>query len=192
MQRREYPNYEAYLTHQRKKTANPAVIAKLRARADERMRHFRGEFKIVTKHVPTGTRAICLGARLGEEVAVLRELGYDAIGIDLVPCPPLVERGDFHHIPFADSTFGLVYCNSVDHVYDLTQFAAEVRRVLKPSGWAYFVLRVNHFGNYESLKLEDPSSLLCLFPFFGREAYVDNGLADLARIVRVLLRKTAE
>jgi len=188
VQRREYPNYEAYLTHQRKKTANPAVIAKLRARADERMRHFRGEFKIVTKHVPVGTRAICLGARLGEEVAVLRELGYDAIGIDLVPCPPLVERGDFHHIPFADSTFGLVYCNSVDHVFDLPQFVAEVRRVLESGGWAYFVLRVNHFGSYEALKLEDPKVFLRLFADFSMESFYDNELPEKARIVRVLLR----
>ncbi|HUT92642.1 MAG TPA: class I SAM-dependent methyltransferase [Thermoguttaceae bacterium] len=192
MQRREYPDYEAYLTHQRKKTSNPAVIEKLRARADERMRHFRGEFKVVTKHVPAGTRAICLGARLGEEVAVLRELGYDAIGIDLVPCPPLVEQGDFHHIPFVDGAFGLVYCNSVDHVFDLTQFAAEVRRVLEPGGWAYFVLRVNHWGSYESLKLEDPLTFVGMFDDFRTEYYFDNGLLDKARIATVLLRKVAE
>lgn len=192
MQRREYPDYDTYLAHQARKTANPAVIEKLRAKREDRLRHFRGELSILKQYVPAGERAICLGARLGEEVEVLREFGYDAIGIDLVPYPPLVVEGDFHSVPFGDGEFGLVYCNSVDHVYDLTRFAGEVSRVLRPGGFAYFVLRVNHFGTYESLKLGDPKAFLTLFAGeFELEHLHDNGLPDKARIVRVLLRKGA-
>ena len=85
-----------------------------------------------------------------------------------------------------------MYCNSVDHVFDLPQFVAEVRRVLEIGGWAYFVLRVNHWGTYESLKLEDPLTFVNMFDDFRTEYYFDNGLLDKARIATVLLRKVAE
>src|SRR3546814_10121718 len=48
-------------------------------------------------------KALCLGARTGQEVVALEELGLDAIGIDLVPCPPHVEAGDIHNLRFEDA-----------------------------------------------------------------------------------------
>lgn len=49
-------------------------------------------------------------------------------------CVPFVV-GDFHSIPFPTSTFGIVYCNVLDHVFNISRYSAEVCRVLKPSGF---------------------------------------------------------
>ncbi len=44
---------------------------------------------------------------------------------------------DLHHIPFEDNTFDVVFCNHVlEHVDDDIHCMAEMRRVLKPTGWA--------------------------------------------------------
>lgn len=53
-----------------------------------------------------GVKALCVGARVGQEVAALQRVGVnDSVGIDLVPHPPLVIKGDFHHQPFDEETF---------------------------------------------------------------------------------------
>lgn len=49
-------------------------------------------------------RVIDLGAGDGDGVRLLRELGYDALGIDLVPGPD-VEPGDILHPTFAPGSF---------------------------------------------------------------------------------------
>src|SRR3546814_7440693 len=59
-------------------------------------------------------KALCLGARTGQEVVALEELGLDAFGIDLVPCPPHVEAGDIHNLRFEDASFDLIFTNIVD------------------------------------------------------------------------------
>jgi SAM-dependent methyltransferase len=44
---------------------------------------------------------------------------------------------DLHHIPFAENTFDVVFCNHVmEHVADYMQCMKEIHRVLKPNGWA--------------------------------------------------------
>src|SRR3546814_1114234 len=70
-------------------------------------------------------KALCLGARTGQEVVALEELGLDAIGIDLVPCPPHVEAGDIHNLRFEDASFDLIFTNIVDHSIDPSKFFSE-------------------------------------------------------------------
>jgi SAM-dependent methyltransferase len=44
---------------------------------------------------------------------------------------------DLHNIPFEADTFDVVFCNHVmEHVADYQQCMREIRRVLKPKGWA--------------------------------------------------------
>lgn len=102
---------------------------------------FRRRFELVA--LPSNSMVLCLAARLGDEVEAWRQLGHiQAIGIDLNPGPdnPYVVVGDFHDLQFASSSVDCVYCNSLDHAYDLDKIASEVRRVLKPGG--LFVLDV--------------------------------------------------
>lgn len=58
----------------------------------------------------------------------------DSIGIDLVPCPPLVIHGDFHKQPFADNSFDFEFSNVFDHALYPDQFVKEIERTLKPGG----------------------------------------------------------
>ncbi len=102
---------------------------------------FRRRFELVV--LPAKAKILCLAARLGDEVDAWRQLGHpDAIGIDINPGPanPYVIIGDFHDLQFADASVDCVYCNSLDHAFDLDEIAGEVRRVLKPGG--LFVLDI--------------------------------------------------
>src|SRR3546814_63445 len=67
-------------------------------------------------------------------VVALEELGLDAIGIDLVPCPPHVEAGDIHNLRFEDASFDLIFTNIVDHSIDPSKFFSEIERVCAPGG----------------------------------------------------------
>jgi SAM-dependent methyltransferase len=82
-------------------------------------------------------------------VEVLRDLGFGgAYGVDLNPGPdnPLVRPGDFHALDNLDSSVDLVYCNSLDHVFDFERFFAEHSRVIKPNGYVLYDLVVSDAG----------------------------------------------
>ena len=167
MERRKYKNYAGYTAHQIKKTADPKLKKRLDNRRAPRINDFVAEFTRIKDLIPKDTKALCLGARYGEEVEALQNLGYDAIGIDLVPHEPLVIKGDFHNIPFDDSSFDLVYSNSTDHIYDLDKFAAETKRVLKENGFVYVRLAPpDSYGSFESIKISIPE-FIQRFPEFA-------------------------
>jgi ubiquinone/menaquinone biosynthesis C-methylase UbiE len=79
---------------------------------------------------------LCLAARAGGEVRAFAAQGAFSIGIDLAPTPAnrYVVYGDFHELQWRDRTVDVVYCNSIDHAYDLSKLLSEVRRVLVPGG----------------------------------------------------------
>lgn len=63
---------------------------------------------------------------------------------------------DIHHIPFDENTFDVVLCNHVlEHVQDDIKVVAEIRRVLKPGGFA--ILQVPFFNPIADNTLEDPT-----------------------------------
>ncbi|KAL8513249.1 hypothetical protein ACS0TY_019454 [Phlomoides rotata] len=99
------------------------------------------------------SKSLCIGARVGKELAALKRVGVeDSLGIDLVPYPPLVIKGDFHHhcrdgfrgggrplgfklylrYPFHDATFDFEFSNIFDHTPYSWKFVREVERTLKP------------------------------------------------------------
>ena len=61
-----------------------------------------------------GAGILDLGAGDGGTVRLLRERGYEALGLDLNPppentgAPPVVLRGDFLHAPFPEGRFDAV------------------------------------------------------------------------------------
>ena len=61
---------------------------------------------------------------------------------------------DIHHIPFGDNHFDVVLCNHVlEHVNDDIQAMGEIKRVLKPGGWA--ILQVPFFSPVPEVTFED-------------------------------------
>jgi len=153
MKRREYESYDDYLAHQVHKTGRSQVRARVEARWERDVALFKKSFRPLADFVTPGSRGLCLGARLGCEVCVLRSLGYEAVGIDLVAAPPLVYVGDFHAIPFPDDYFSFAFSNSLDHVYDLDKFLAECQRVVH-HGVLLFHVAVQHQRRYESLYID--------------------------------------
>ena len=104
--RYNFKSYEDYLQLQLKKTLNPK-LRKLWTSKDWRRKvnAFSVSFQSlmnegILKHED---KALCIAARVGQEVLALREIGVnDSIGVDLVPSPPLVVKGDMHMLPFGD------------------------------------------------------------------------------------------
>lgn len=146
---RDCESYDEYVTHQQLKCtemlksvgglSNRSVFA-YRLKLYRRFRH-------LPRYLPKSVRILCLGARQGTEVEVLRDLGFRAAyGIDLNPGPgnPFVRSGDFMHLAEIDASLDLVYSNCIDHALELPSFFAEHARVPKPAGYALYDLPLGH------------------------------------------------
>ncbi|MEQ9303309.1 MAG: class I SAM-dependent methyltransferase [Marinoscillum sp.] len=61
---------------------------------------------------------------------------------------------DIHEIPFEENSFDVIFCNHVlEHVHDDIKAMKEMRRVLKPGGWA--ILQVPFFYPLKNETYED-------------------------------------
>ncbi|KAL7150216.1 hypothetical protein ABFS83_05G095900 [Erythranthe nasuta] len=104
---------------------------------DRKIRVFAGFFGDLKKKnlLSNSSKALSVGARMGQEVEALKRVGVsDSIGLDLVPSPPLVVRGDFHHQPFDDGSFDFEFSNVFDHALYPEKFVGEIERTLRPGG----------------------------------------------------------
>ncbi|MEK7470351.1 MAG: class I SAM-dependent methyltransferase [Planctomycetota bacterium] len=128
LSRRQYPDYAAYVAHQKAKLARTKGI-------DAYEREFQAA---LAKRLPEvrGLRVLCLGARRGAEVRAFRDAGARAIGIDLNPGAKNAEvlPADFHRLPFRRGSFDAVYSNSLDHAADLGVLTEEIALVLVTGG----------------------------------------------------------
>ncbi|XP_052186737.1 uncharacterized protein LOC127797676 [Diospyros lotus] len=133
-----YSSYQAYIQRQLNKTLNPKLRKVWTTRDWERkIRVFATFFEELKQKqlLFNSSKALCIGARVGQEVEALRRVGVsDSVGIDLVPYPPLVVRGDFHHQPFDGDTFDFEFSNVFDHALYPKKFVGEIERTLKPGG----------------------------------------------------------
>ena len=141
---RKYASYDDYVKHQSSKLDR--IIGRLQDREDDDLAMFVERFQGCSALGEAKT-VLCLGARLGTEVKALHKLGHFAVGIDLNPGPDnqYVLVGDFHRIVFPDASIDAIYCNALDHVYDLERVLGEVGRLLRPEG--IFVADI--IGGYE-------------------------------------------
>ncbi|WOG88705.1 hypothetical protein DCAR_0207940 [Daucus carota subsp. sativus] len=133
-----YASYDAYIQRQLNKTLNPK-LRKIWTTRDwnRKINVFSNFFSELREKgfLSNSTKALCVGARVGQEVEALRRIGVsDSIGIDLVPYPPLVIRGDFHKQPFDDQVFDFEFSNVFDHALYPDKFVGEIERTLKPGG----------------------------------------------------------
>jgi len=133
-----YKSYEAYIQRQLNKTLNPKLRKIWTTRDWNRKIPVFAKFfsELKTKNLLQETsKALCIGARVGQEVEALRRINVvDSIGMDLVPHPPLVVEGDFHNQPFDNDTFDFEFSNVFDHALYPQKFVAEIERTLKPNG----------------------------------------------------------
>ncbi|CAI8618876.1 unnamed protein product [Vicia faba] len=133
-----YTSYETYIQRQLNKTLNPKLRKIWTTRDWNRKIPVFAKFfqQLKTNNLLQQTsKALCIGARVGQEVEALRRIGVvDSIGMDLVPYPPLVVKGDFHNQPFDNDTFDFEFSNVFDHALYPHKFVAEIERTLKPNG----------------------------------------------------------
>ncbi len=85
--------------------------------------------------LPAGASVLDMGAGGGGAVRLLREQGYDACGIDLLPRGDGVSQGSFLDAPYADGSFDAVLSQCSFFVSGSQSGALrEAHRLLKPDG----------------------------------------------------------
>jgi SAM-dependent methyltransferase len=195
---RKYASYDDYVKHQSSKLDR--IHDRLQARNDEDTAMFLERFQGCPALADAHT-VLCLGARIGTEVMALHKLGHFAVGIDLNPGPDNqhVLKGDFHKIVFPDTSLDAVYCNALDHVYDLEKVLGEVGRLLRPGG--IFVADIIsgyeegfYAGGYESVHWRNAGEFaekVALVSGFALESTRDLGQINRDRWFQAVFRKPA-
>lgn len=136
-----YNNYEDYLNHQKTKTLDPVKRKKwLNEEWELKLKGFQKVFSRFSSVL--GKKALCIGARTGQEVVALKNLGVEAIGIDLVPHGENVLQGDMHSLDFPDNGFDFVFSNVFDHSLDPSKKISEIERVLNVGGHALLQFQI--------------------------------------------------
>ncbi|KRB75904.1 methyltransferase [Nocardioides sp. Root190] len=124
---------------------------------------------------PAG-RAIDVGCGMGGNTAVLREMGWQAVGVEFSPTGvaiaasrgiPVV-RGDGRNLPVADASVDLVMSTDAwEHIDDDVAVARETARVLRPGGralvavpagmalWSGHDVALGHVRRYERDELAE-------------------------------------
>ncbi|KAL9246543.1 hypothetical protein vseg_020064 [Gypsophila vaccaria] len=174
-----YATYESYIEKQLNKTLNPRLRQIWKTRDwDRKIKVFSSFFQafVDDKLLTRQSKALCIGARVGQEVEALKRVGVsDTVGIDLVPCPPLVIKGDFHKQPFGEDTFDFEFSNVFDHALYPDRFVGEIQRTLRPGGVC--VLHVAVSRRSDKYSANDIFSVDPLVGLFNR--------SDLVRVSKV-------
>ncbi|XP_068325701.1 uncharacterized protein [Pyrus communis] len=169
-----YTSYEAYLERQVNKTNNPRLRQLWTTRDwDRKIQVFSQVFQQMKRQnlLTDNCKALCIGARVGQEVEALKRVGVsDSVGIDLVPFPPLVVKGDFHNQPFGDDTFDFEFSNVFDHALYPRKFVSEIERTLRPGGVC--VLHVAISRRTDKYSANDLYSVKPLVAMFRRSKLV--------------------
>lgn len=166
--RRRFKSYQEYLELQLNKTLNPK-LRKVWTTSDWRRKI--DVFSLVFKFLfdqgllRRSHKVLCIGARVGQEVVALKEIGVTrSVGIDLVAAPPLVVKGDIHSHPFADNTFDFEFSNVFDHALFPRLFVSEIERTLKPRGVAVLHVALQTWPDkFSATDLRSVEALVALF-----------------------------
>ena len=87
----------------------------------------------------------------------------DYISADLND-PSSMVRMDVTNIQYADNTFDVIYCSHVlEHVVDDRRAIHELARVLKPGGWALFMVPLSERQTIEDSSITSPAERERLF-----------------------------
>ena len=160
-----HKSYEHYLTYQQVKTKDPQRIKKWLD--DEWKMKYDGFMNIFNrnyKYLQNKNNALCLGARTGQEVKALIDLGIKAIGIDLVEFLPYTIKGDIHNLKYKESEFDLVFTNIMDHALYPDKFCKEIQRICKNDGIIIIHLKLgDDLDEFSETSIYDPQSIIQYF-----------------------------
>ncbi len=110
-----------------------------------------------------------------------RRLGSGYLTADLSN-PRAMVRMDITDVDYPDASFDVIYCSHVlEHVPDDAKAMRELRRVLKPDGWAMLLVPVTAETTFEDPSVTDPARRLELF---GQEDHVRRYGPDFADRLR--------
>ncbi|KAK4358312.1 hypothetical protein RND71_023922 [Anisodus tanguticus] len=175
-----YSTYDSYLQRQLNKTLNPKLRKIWTTRDwDRKIQVFSKFFNELKnrKLLLESSKVLCIGARMGQEVEAFKRVGVsNSIGMDLVPYPPLVVKGDFHNQPFDDAKFDLEFSNVFDHALSPEKFVSEIERTLKPGGVC--VLHVALSRRADKYSANDLYSVEPLKKLFKRSELVHTRTVD--------------
>lgn len=160
-----HSSYEDYVKKQIEKTLDPKRISRWKGvEWQTKIDGFESLFKRNEEYITNKKKALCLGSRTGQEVFVLRKLGMDAIGIDLVEFPPYTIKGDIHNITYEDGIFDLVFTNILDHSLYLQKFVSEMERVSTKGGIIILNIQENiPIDDYSENIIHDTKPIIELF-----------------------------
>ncbi|KAG5583097.1 hypothetical protein H5410_053724 [Solanum commersonii] len=175
-----YTTYDTYIQKQLNKTLNPKLRKIWMTRDWDRKIQVFSKFFTDLKNenlLSDTSKVLCIGARMGQEVEAMKRIGVsDSIGMDLVPYPPLVMKGDFHNQPFDDRTFDLEFSNVFDHALFPVKFVSEIERTLKSGGVC--VLHVSLSRRGDKYSANDLYSVEPLKKLFKRSELVRTQTVD--------------
>lgn len=113
---------------------------------------------IVAHLHPRRARVLEIGAGTGRQAMELKTMGFDVEAIE-IPSSNYTEARlfpitdyDGRVIPFPPQSFDIVFSSNVlEHVPDLGQMHAEIRRVLRPGGYALHVMPTHSWRFWTTL-----------------------------------------
>lgn len=105
------------------------------------------EMGVIASQLPPQARVLELGAGAGAQSLELIKRGFDVVALDVPDSNykqqrlmPITEY-DGQTFPFPDGSFDVVFSSNVlEHIANLSQIYSEIRRVLRPDGYAVHVL----------------------------------------------------
>jgi len=165
MQKRYYTDYDEYIKFQSEKTLNPEKRKKwLGEEWDLKLDGFKNEFAKLSNYLDKDMKCLCIGARTGQEVLALKELGIEnVVGIDIVPHDPYVIIGDMHNLDYDDDYFDFVYTNIIDHSIYPAKAIGEIERVLKNNGIFFLQMQIGiDQDTYTEFVIKNPFHDVCV------------------------------
>jgi SAM-dependent methyltransferase len=118
----------------------------------------RAEIEFLVSHLFKGARILEIGAGTGQQASDLAMRGFDVVAIEKDDSQyashrlfPIVNY-DGRNIPFDNNSFDIVFSSNVlEHVEDLAQINKEIRRVLKPAGYAVHIMPTHSWRFWTTL-----------------------------------------
>jgi SAM-dependent methyltransferase len=163
--RHNYKDYNKYVNFQKEKSTNQANIDKwMNEEWLIKLKGFNEIFNRSQEWIEGKGKGLCLGARTGQEVKSLLDLGINSIGIDLVPFPPYTIEGDIHNLKYKPEEFDLIFTNIVDHSIHPDIFCKEMERVCMPGGIIIINLQLWTLGDkYTESVIYDSQAIIDMF-----------------------------